>query len=81
MFLICFVFYPCFFENYLQQDITNAHIKSIRRNMHLNFKRMLEQNEFKQCLLRFDDNKVLKVQLDMLISVQVCRTIDKNLNV
>jgi len=42
---------------------------------------MLEQNEFKQCLLRFDDNKVLKVQLDMLISVQVCRTIDKNLNV
>jgi len=28
---------------------------------------MLEQNDFKQCLLSFDDNKVLKVQLDMLI--------------
>jgi len=32
---------------------------------------MLEQNEFKQCLLGFDDSKVLKVQLDMLIFVQV----------
>jgi len=29
--------------------------------------------------LCFDDNKVLKSQLDMLIFVQVCRTIDKNL--
>ena len=25
---------------------------------------LLEQNEFKQCLLSFDDNKVLKVQQD-----------------
>jgi len=29
--------------------------------------------------LSFDDNKVLKSQLDMLIHVQVCSTIDKNL--
>ena len=29
--------------------------------------------------LSFDDNNVLKCQLDMLILVQVCRTIDKNL--
>ena len=28
--------------------------------------------------LSFDDNKVLKYQLDMLIFVQVCRTIVKN---
>ena len=28
--------------------------------------------------LSFDDNKVLKCQLDMLIFVQVCRTIVKN---
>jgi len=35
----------------------------------------LEQNEFKQCLLSFDDNKVLNVQLDMLIFVQVYITI------
>jgi len=28
---------------------------------------VLEQNEFKQCLLSFDDNKILKDQLDMLI--------------
>jgi len=28
----------------------------------------------------FEDNKVLKSQLDMLIFVQVCRTIDKNLH-
>jgi len=26
--------------------------------------------------LSFDDNNVLKIQLDMLIFVQVCRTID-----
>jgi len=29
--------------------------------------------------LSFDYNKVIKSQLDMLIFVQVCRTIDKNL--
>jgi len=29
--------------------------------------------------LSFDDNKLLKSQLDMLIYVQVCRTIDKKL--
>jgi len=29
--------------------------------------------------ISFDDNKVLKSQLDMLIFVQVWRTIDKNL--
>jgi len=40
---------------------------------------MLEQNKFKQCLLSFDDNKILKDQLDMLIFIQVCMTIDKNL--
>jgi len=37
---------------------------------------MLEQNMFKKCLLSFDDNKVLKDQLDMLIFVHVCKTID-----
>jgi len=37
---------------------------------------MLEQNKFKQCLLSFDDNKVLKVQLNMLIFVQVGMTIN-----
>jgi len=36
----------------------------------------LEQNVFKIAILSFDDNKVLKVQLDMLIFVQVCNTID-----
>jgi len=30
---------------------------------------------FKQCLLSFDDNNVLKVQLNMLIFVQVYRII------
>jgi len=30
-------------------------------------------------LLSFYDNKILKYQLDMLIFVQVCGTIDKNL--
>jgi len=39
----------------------------------------LEQNVFNITTLRFDDNKVLKSQLNMLIFVQVCRTIDKNL--
>jgi len=39
---------------------------------------MLEQNEFNITLKNFDDNKVLKnCQLDMLIFVQVYRTIDK----
>jgi len=43
---------------------------------------MLEfQNELKQCLLSLKDNKVLKVQLDMIIFVQVCRTIVYNLYV
>jgi len=37
---------------------------------------------FDNTTLSFDDNKVLKkCQLDMLIFVQVCRTIDKNLSV
>jgi len=36
----------------------------------------LEQNVFSIVTLSFDDNKVLKSQLDMLIFVQVCRTID-----
>jgi len=36
---------------------------------------MLKQNEFKQCLLSFDDKNVLKIQLDMLIFVQVCMTV------
>jgi len=35
---------------------------------------VLEQNVF-NIALYFDDNKVLKVQLDMLIFVQVCMTI------
>jgi len=39
---------------------------------------VLEQNEFNITLKGFDDNKVLKnCQLDMLIFVQVYRTIDK----
>jgi len=29
---------------------------------------------FVQCFLSFDDNKVLKEQLDMLMYVQECRT-------
>jgi len=36
---------------------------------------MLEQNVFNIKTLSFDDNKLLKSQLDMLIFVQVCRTI------
>jgi len=36
----------------------------------------LEQNVFNIVTLSFDDNKVLKVQVDTLIFVQVCRTID-----
>jgi len=40
---------------------------------------LLKQNEFNITLKSFDDNKVLKnnCQLDMLIFVQVYRTIDK----
>jgi len=39
---------------------------------------MFEQNVFNLTLKSFDDNKVLKnCQLDMLIFVQVYRTIDK----
>jgi len=38
--------------------------------------RLLEQNVFNIVSLSFDDNKVLKVQLDMLIFIQVCKTID-----
>ena len=41
--------------------------------------RLLEQNVFNFATLSFDDNKVLKVQLDMLIFVQLSRTIDLNL--
>jgi len=37
---------------------------------------MLEQNKFKQCLLSFDDNKVLKDQLNMLIFIQGCMIIN-----
>jgi len=36
----------------------------------------LEQNVFNIATLSFDDNNVLKDQLDMLIFVQVCRTIN-----
>ena len=42
---------------------------------------LLEQNKFEQCLLSFDDSKVLKNQLDMLIFVQVYKTKDKLYNV
>jgi len=38
---------------------------------------VLEQNVFKITTLSFDDNKVLKSQLDMILFVQVCRTIYK----
>ena len=39
--------------------------------------RLLEQNEFNTTLKSFDDNKVLKnCQLDMLIFLQVYKTID-----
>jgi len=39
---------------------------------------VLEQNVFDNATLSFDDNKGIKIcQLDMLIFVQVCRTIDK----
>jgi len=42
----------------------------------------LEQNEFNITLKSFDDNKVLKnCQLDMLIFVQVYKTIDKNFEI
>ena len=44
-------------------------------------KPMLEQNVFNITTFSFDDNKVLKSQLDMLIFVHVCRTINKNLYV
>jgi len=37
---------------------------------------MLEQNVFNNDSLSFDSNKVLKVQLDMLIFFQVHKTID-----
>jgi len=37
---------------------------------------MLEQHVFNTTTLSFDDNKVLTSQLDMLIFVQVRRTID-----
>jgi len=47
------------------------------------FKSSEEECWNKMCLtlppLSFDDNKVLKFQLDMLIFVQVCRTIVKKL--
>jgi len=43
---------------------------------------VLEQNEFNITLKSFDDNKVLKnCLLDMLIFVQVHRTIDKNFEI
>jgi len=37
---------------------------------------VLEQNMFNIVSLSFVDNKILKVQLDMQIFVQVCRIID-----
>jgi len=37
---------------------------------------VLEQNVFNIATLSFDDNNVLKVQLDMLIFVQVYKTIN-----
>jgi len=37
---------------------------------------VLEKNVFNIATLSFDDNKVIKLILDMLIFVQVCRTID-----
>jgi len=40
------------------------------------FLTLLEQNVFNITTLSFDDNKVLKCQLDMLIFVQVYKTID-----
>ena len=44
--------------------------------------RLLEQNVFNITLKGFDDNKVLKnYQLDMLIFVQVYRTINKNFEI
>jgi len=43
---------------------------------------MLEQNVFNITLKGFDDNKILKnCQLDMLIFVQVYKTIDKNFEI
>jgi len=43
---------------------------------------VLEQNEFNITLKSFDNNKVLKnCQLDMLIIVQVYRTIDKKFEI
>jgi len=43
---------------------------------------LLEQNVFNITLKSFDDNKVLKnCQLDMLIFVQVYRTIDKKFEI
>ena len=44
--------------------------------------RLLEQNVFNITLKSFDDNKVLKnCQLDMLIFVQVYKTINKNFKI
>lgn len=40
---------------------------------------LLEQNWFVLYPLGFDDNKVFKEQLRILINVQVCKTIDLNL--
>ena len=37
---------------------------------------LLEQNVFNIASLSFDGNNVLKVQLDILIFIKVCRTID-----
>jgi len=43
---------------------------------------LLEQNVFNIILKIFDDNNILKnCQLDMLIFVQVYRTIDKNFEI
>ena len=56
------------------ESYTNIFLKK-----HLNNKielDVLEQNVFNNAFLSFDDNKVLKVQLDMLIFFQVCRTIN-----
>jgi len=58
-----------------RQCITHQHIY-INIIINTNYV-LLEQNVFNITTLSFDDNKVLKSQLDMLIFVQVWRTIDK----
>jgi len=55
-------------------------IRTIKPSIVGSFKQMtyfmFEQTMFNIVTLSFDDNKILKVQLDMLIFVQLCGTID-----